>query len=1060
MNYPRAVAIDSIGNLYLADTFNHCIRKITPNGMIFTVAGNGQPGYSGDNGPATSASLNEPWRIAVDRAGNLYIADTRNERVRKVTADGIISTVAGGGTLGDGAPATSAALIFPNGIAFDSFGNLYIADGGRIRRVTADGIIRTVASLSDAASLGVAVDNQGNIYMADSNNPRIVQATANGNASIFAGNGGFRSSGDGGAAVSVALYEPAGVAFDIKGNVYIAESGLHRIRRIEANGIISTVAGTGRVGFAEDGQLATSAPLNNPYSVAVDSVSNLYITDTFNSRIVRVTPNGLISNFAGTGRTLGDGGPATAASLGQPQGLAVDASDNLYIADTLNHRIRKVTINGLITTVAGSSIQGFSGDGEQALNASLNTPRAVALDSAGNIYIADWGNTRIRKVTPDGIISSVVENVFPVGVAVDEGGNVYVSNVGGSVTDRGSRVLLITPQGDVSTVAGNGFYGYSGDGGPATFAELGYPERLAMDRVGNLFIPDFSNNRVRVVLAAKPSYSLDRASLDFAAISGGSRASSQIVHLSAQITGLAFSAIPSVPWISVTPTSGVMAASVQVTADPSLLVPGTYSGSITISAPLADPPTQTVSVSLIVAPANSPRLVVDPNSLSLSFPQQSTPVQKSLFVSNAGSGTLTFRAAPSSDTTWLSVSVASNNASPSAPSSVNVTADPTGLVAGSYSGSVVVTSATTNETIIIPITLTVTAVNRPSILLSQTGISFRAAANSCAGVPNCTEDLPQCFAVLNSGQGTLDFSVTADVPWVQVSRATCPFRAVSGLSTSSPPESVIALRAGSLPPGAYEGRIQVTAPQADNSPQTVRVALTVLAKPSSVGPIIRPTGLVFAAPPGQTPGSLDVYLYNFAQQTFSYACYFGFLEPEIARDWFACSPDHGGVKPSQQSGVVKVYPDFSKLSPGAFHGGMTVQTGYGLQPIEVLAAVSGSGVVGSQSAHAAVAACAPTGLSGIFTLLQPEFNAQLGQPFPMELYVSDDCGAPATAGTVVASFSNGDSGIDLVSLRDGRWAGTWTPHQSAPDDRVQITVHVTTPGTGLATDLQRSGNLQ
>jgi hypothetical protein len=195
-------------------------------------------------------------------------------------------------------------------------------------------------------------------------------------------------------------------------------------------------------------------------------------------------------------------------------------------------------------------------------------------------------------------------------------------------------------------------------------------------------------------------------------------------------------------------------------------------------------------------------------------------------------------------------------------------------------------------------------------------------------------------------------------------------------------------------------------------------------------------------------------MYNLAQQSFHYASGSVFLE---GGDWFSYAPSTGDVKPSQQSGVLKVYPDFSKLSGGAYHGGITLATVYGLQPIEVLAAVTGGATAGSQSKRSATG-CAPAGLNGVFTLVQPEFNALLGQPFPLELYVSDDCGVPIITGSVVASFDNGDPGINLVSLQDGRWAGTWTPQHAASRSRVQITVHAT--ANGLSADLQRSGNLQ
>jgi uncharacterized protein (TIGR03437 family) len=358
------VAVDATGNLYIADQFGARIRKVSA-GVITTVAGNGTAGFGGDNGPATSAQLYSPEGVAVDSAGNLYIADANNRRTREVSG-GVITTVAGGGlsVLGDPVPAASASLYSPAGVAADSAGNLYIADSGnsRIRKVSG-GVITTVAGS------GAALD------------------------------GGF--SGDNGPATAAQLSNPAGVAVDAAGNLYIADSSNDRIRKV-ANGVITTVVGTGTLGFAGDNGPATYAELSAPNGVAVDPAGNIYIADTGNNRIRKVT-NGVITTVAGNGTAglSGDNGPATNAQLNGPKGVAVDSAGNLYIADTYNSRVRKVS-NGVITTVAGSGTQGFSGDNGPATSALLFWPKGVAVDSAGNLYIADTYNSRVRVLTPVG----------------------------------------------------------------------------------------------------------------------------------------------------------------------------------------------------------------------------------------------------------------------------------------------------------------------------------------------------------------------------------------------------------------------------------------------------------------------------------------------------------------------------------------------------------------------------------------------------------------------------------------------------------------------------------
>ena len=421
----EGIAVDTQGNVYAADPGNSIVVRISPDGVLAVVAGNGAPGFSGDGGPASSASLGQPFGVAVDSAGNLYIADTPNNRIRKVSG-GTITTVAGNGAYafsGDGGPATSASLNQPFGVAVDSAGNLYIADSdnNRIRKVSG-GTITTVAGngvggfsgdggpatgASLNAPLGVAVDSAGKLYIADSWNYRIRKVTG-GTITTIAGNenGGF--SGDGGPATNASLGGPFGVAIDSFGNLYIADFENNRIRKV-TGGTITTVAGNGNQGFSGDGGPATSAPLHQPAGVAVDSAGNLYIADSWNYRIRKVA-GGTITTVAGNGayRFSGDGGPATNASLNQPEGVAIDSAGNLYIADFDNNRIRKVS-GGTITTVAGNGDQRFSGDGGPATNASLNGPFGVAVDSAGNLYIADLFNNRIRKVT-GGTITTVAGN--------------------------------------------------------------------------------------------------------------------------------------------------------------------------------------------------------------------------------------------------------------------------------------------------------------------------------------------------------------------------------------------------------------------------------------------------------------------------------------------------------------------------------------------------------------------------------------------------------------------------------------------------------------------------
>ena len=297
-NNPWSATVDTIGKLYIADTGNNTIRMVDAVGVIHTVAGNGTAGFSGDGGPATAASLNGPFAVAVNAAGEIYIADTNNNRVRKVDLKGMITTVAGGNTFGfsgDGGPATAATLYAPESIALDSIGNLYIADWGnaRVRLVNSAGFISTVAGngsngyngdgqLATAARISarcVALDAAGNLYIADEENSRIRKVDSEGMISTVAGNGAFGFTGDGGPATEASLYSPYAVAVSKSGRIFIADFINNRIRVVDSDGVIDTVAGDGIAGFSGDGAAATAAELSNLTGIAVDAAENIYIPD-------------------------------------------------------------------------------------------------------------------------------------------------------------------------------------------------------------------------------------------------------------------------------------------------------------------------------------------------------------------------------------------------------------------------------------------------------------------------------------------------------------------------------------------------------------------------------------------------------------------------------------------------------------------------------------------------------------------------------------------------------------------------------------------------------------
>ncbi len=325
----------------------------------------------------------------------------------------------------------------------------------------------------------------------------------------IAGNGTAAYSGDGGQATAAELNSPFGI-LNTGGNSYVADASNNRIRMINSSGTINTFAGNGVAGFSGDGGQASVAELKSPTGIAMDANGNFYIADAINNRVRMVNTTGIISTFAGKGAPSysGDGGAATAAGLNFPSGVAVDMTGNVLIADANNSCIRLVNTSGIINTIAGNGISGFSGDGGAATAAELNSCSGVALDAAGNIYIADQVNNRIRMVNTSGIINTVAGNGigsysgdggqataaelnFPYGIAVDAANNILIADA------NNNRIRIITTSGVISTYAGSGAPGFSGDGGQATVAELNGVSSVSLDAAGNIYLGDTYNNRVR-----------------------------------------------------------------------------------------------------------------------------------------------------------------------------------------------------------------------------------------------------------------------------------------------------------------------------------------------------------------------------------------------------------------------------------------------------------------------------------------------------------------------------------------------------------------------------------
>ena len=1107
LNRPGHIVGDAAGSIYFTDSANNRVRKLTPDGLVTTVVGTGQAGYAGDGAPARLAKLNAPTGLVFDAAGNLYIADAGNCRIRRVDTSGNISTIAGSGQCGnsgDGGPALKAALpsaSFPhgmNGLAFDSKSNLYVAAREVIRRIDgATGIITTVVGIPNniqcvpfpdgtlaatsatcatvglffdqddnlyftyvfglakvtaatglvttyyggpADGAGVVRDSPGRVVFASFSYGRILQMSpASRQMTVIAGTD---DPFDGPGRLAVLIF-PRRIATDVQGNVYVAEQRRGRVRRIDAaSNQVTTVVGGGTTPLA-DGVQATAAKADEILGVHVDSRGNIFFSQY--APLWKVdAATGKISRVAGQQSERGysgDGGPALQATFGQVGDVVTDAAGNVFIIDAPNNRVRKVdAATGIITTIAGNgSSAGPSGDGGPATAAAIGEPACLAFDRSGQLLIgAGQGIRRVDLST--GLITTVQARSRPdaplgkvggaSGVTVDQGNNIFFISGLSILKVQASDSLLVT-------VAGSSIEGFFGDGGLASLARLSPAGGgITADPAGNIYVADTGNGRVRKLslTVVLPEMAVSPATLFFTQLQGSSILTGQQFTVSSA-NGLPFdwtlqiSTSAGGNWLYASKTSGSAPATILLTVDASKLGAGSYRGTVTVKGAGTSNASQTVDVMLTVQAATGAALGVSQQYLNFQAVQGGTnPPPQTLSISNVGSGTLSWSATAetSSGGQWLRISSGLGTA----PSTVAVSADITGLAQGTYQGRVVLRNLVSGASVMISVVLNITR-SQPILLPTQTGFLF-------VGVEGSLVIGPQSFAIQNAGQGKMDWQIQVNLPaggdWLRVS----PTSGTSDAAVQAAPTVTLLVDPGKLRAGVSVGLLTITASGALNAPQTGIVLVNMLARGSLPMGTTNPLGLIFTAASGAS-GALTQGI-SIASTGGQALQYLARTQTQAGGNWLSVTPEQGVLLSSAETAALSVQAQPSGLSAGVYVGSLILSFGTGVtQEVAVALVVSPVATSDANQAYdrqpdtwhltpgTSSAVCAPHRMVIVETKLGNRFSLHSGWPIPMLVQAVDDCGSAVPTATVAAGFTGNEPPLVFQNLRNGSYMATWVP---------------------------------
>ena len=1146
----EGIALHPDGSVYLADPENHLVLRYNrQTGLIERIAG-GIIGFCGDGGPAVRSCLSSPMAVAIDRQGQIYIADYGNNRIRLIDRVGTIRTV----FFQDSPP------LQPSALALDQRGRLWVSSGSgalylgpaskpRILRLDGDlaeivagngemglamdGAIAATSPLS--AIRDIAIDSNGVLYLLEVpfisgvSSARLRKVAANGRLETVTGGFGRSLPRDGQLAISQPMGQPLSLAIDSEGRPVIADLGL--IYRIEKNGRISWVVGNGTWSLTQtlesvvarsailhpnllslavepDGSYvwgeqhlaklsndivqivagnenfrrtpspvpAGTAVLRGPKDRAVGTNGEIFVADGDDiysitldgslaplvrersiqrepsrvGELIRlselfINPNSIATNKSGDlFFTLPRGGVYQLLSNGYAQLLSqltvssklrVSPDDDLYFSSPSATSLLKFDRKtGAIATVAGTSESATAEDGVPIAFARFRFIYGIAFNAAGETILSDSSSNRIWRLTRDGRLAAVggtgsavraevlgngqaatrsaIPN--PMGIFQEESGALLVTYIYG--------LLRILPNGTLEHLIGPGG-GRSGDGGLAKDGSLSYPTAVVKDSQGNIYVSDERNQNIRIILAAPPLGSVSSKLIELNASAGSTASEPVDLLMQNPVSGVRFQ-IDAPPgglptWLQLSTRQGVTPLRVAVAANAGRLTAGSYESQFTVRFPDLPQPPIPVLVRLTVSPAREPKLVFSEERLSLAVPLAPRVLERRLKVINTGDGKASYRVqVAASGVGWLSVSPPSGEVNGAESKDLLVTVDARELASGVYSTELLL-ETNGQVTALIPVNLAIS--DRESTLsLSQIGLSFLAVQGGGV-VP------PQEIGVLSQGAGGVEWRLRPETlsggDWLRPEIAV----GTTGSSLSTVPVTVDPLR---NPPGDYYGLLRVESPAAANSPQLVTVSMRVLPEKSNAGTVVQPAGLRFhSGPARERPGHQEVVIYNVSGGSLSFQARTATV---TAGQTIALLPEAGVIRPETPFRMLILHSGDRagtavinlQLSDGNI---VPIRSEFVLAP-QTSAKQSSYRLIETDSCRASKLVPSVVSLG--------QGNPAIGWPTAMVLDIKDDCGASWANGSVVALFSNGDPPVELKSLENGRWHGTWNPRSGVGKDVV------------------------